>query len=374
MADFDIYQQQLAQQQRRQQYAQMLMQQGLQQEPTQMAGNIAVRQNPLSGLARALAAYKGAQGVNEADTQMSNILQQKDAADKESIAKGMQLFNAGDKQGALQAFSASPKGQAYAAELMKSQLAPSPADQRTFEWLQTQPKEVQDQYAQYKQSAQGQYNTPIQTSTGFQGFNNRTGAVTPLVGQNGLPLMPVPADATMQGNVAQARAVGTGQGEAQVAPIKALASKAAEKQIEADFTAPTALSMLNDWEKVVMRQPSTALGRGAERVAGMAGLGNEDQQNAVAEGETIASQMMAYAEKLPGPASDKDRIDFKASIGAYADPAATKAQRLAALRRAKKSFERTIQKYGSGVAPGAQAAPAGQPQRLRFNPATGELE
>lgn len=414
MADFDIYQQQLAQQQRRQQYAQMLMQQGLQQEPTQMAGNVAVRQNPLSGLARALAAYKGAQGVNEADTQMSNILQQKDAADKESIAKGMQLFNAGDKQGAMQAFSASPKGQAYAAELMKSQLAPSPADQRTFEWLQTQSPEVQEAYAKYKQVAQKPetpYFTTQPTSTGIMIFNNRTGkyemATDSTTGtglpQGGMPpgpmptmqnpmqpigqpnigamppanrsrLLPVAADPGIQGAVAQSTAVGKGTGEAQVAPIKALAEKSAEKQVAAQFDAPGALTLMGDWEKVILRQPSNAIMRGVQGVAGYAGMGNEDQQNAVAEGETIASELMKYAEKLPGPASDKDRVDFKASIGNYASPGATKAQRLAAMRQARKSFERLIQKYGSGVAPGAQAAPAGQPQRLRFNPATGELE
>jgi hypothetical protein len=356
MPTFDPSMLQISQQQRRQQMAQMLMQQGMQPEPTQMAGNVAIRQSPLSALSRGLMSYQGMKGMNEADSRIAGIASEREAADKSAIQKGMELLKAGDQQGAFTAFSASPKGEAYAAELLKSQMQPAPADQRIFEWLRTQPQEVQDAYKQYQTVGQGSYNTPIQTSSGFYGFNNRTGSPTPLMGPNGQPLMPVPADAAVQGNVAQAKAVGTGQGEAQVAPIKALAEKAADKQIEAQFNAPTALALFNDFEKAVMRQPATPLGRGAERAAGMVGLGSEDQQNAIAEGETIASQLMAYAEKLPGPASDKDRIDFKASVGAYADPSATKAQRLAALRQAKKAFERTIKKYGAG-APSGEAPP-----------------
>lgn len=366
MATFDPTTAQIMQQQRRQQLAQMLMSQGLQTEPTQMAGNVAIRQSPLGGLAKALMGYQGMQEGAQADQAITDIASKREAADTTAVSEGMRLLNSGDRQGAMRAFSASPKGQAYAAALMQSDLAPAPAEQRTFEWLQTQPKEVQDAYSQFKQVGQGSYNTPIATSQGFYGFNNRDRSATPLMDAKGQPLMPVPADAVVRGNVAKAEATGKGKGEAATIPEKVRAEKLAEKNIEGEFSAPTALALMNDWEKAVMRQPSTPLGRGSERLAGAVGLGNEDQQKAIAEGETIASQLMAYAEKLPGPASDKDRIDFKASIGAYADPMATKAQRLAALRQARKAFERTVKKYGSGAPAAPGAADAVPPGGGRF--------
>lgn len=390
MATFDADQAQLAQQQRRQQFAQMLLQQGMQQEPTQMVGPVAIRQSPLGALAKGLMAYQGAKGLSDSDTEISNIAQRRQTADNEAINKGMQLFNAGDKQGALAAFSASPRGQAYAAELMKSQLGEAPADQRIFQWLQTQPKEIQEAYKNYKQVGQKPetpYFTAQPTSAGVMIFNNRTGkyemATDPGVG-NALPpngalppgpgmpapmpapaprLLPVAADPNVRGAVAQAEAVGTGTGQAQVAPVKARAEKLAEKQTEAEFSTPTALALMDDFEKAVKLQPNSAAGRGVQSALGYVGAGNEQQQNAIAAADTAASQLMTYANKLPGPASDKDRIDFKASIGAFSEPGATKGQKLAAIKQARTSFQRIVDKYGAGQggAPGAAAsAPAGR--------------
>lgn len=122
MAGFDFDQAQIAQQQRRAQLAQMLLQQGMQQEPTQMAGPIAVRQSPLSGLVKGLMTYQGMKGLQDSDSKIADIAQQRDVADNEAVQKGMQLLNSGDQQGAMTAFSSTPKGQAYAAELLKSQV------------------------------------------------------------------------------------------------------------------------------------------------------------------------------------------------------------------------------------------------------------
>jgi hypothetical protein len=98
------------------------LQQGLQQDPVQMAGPIAVRPSPLAGLAKGLMAYQGAKGLNDADSEINNIAQSRESADSEALQKGMALLNSGDMQGAMTAFSATPKGQAYASELLKSTL------------------------------------------------------------------------------------------------------------------------------------------------------------------------------------------------------------------------------------------------------------
>jgi hypothetical protein len=122
MATFDSTTAQIMQQQRRQQLAQMLLQQGIQEQPTQMAGNIAIRQSPLSGLVRGLMAYQGMKGLNESDQAITDIATKREQADDDALNQGMALLNQGDRAGAMKAFSSTPKGQAYAAELMKSNL------------------------------------------------------------------------------------------------------------------------------------------------------------------------------------------------------------------------------------------------------------
>lgn len=378
--DVVAQQQQLQQQQA---IAQALMQQGMQDTGrTQMAGNVAIRNSPVAGLGNMLAAYLGGRMMNNSRQQQMQLARDSAARTANLFGAGTQTnvpSNTGDSsvtmpaasgplslpgstspQADLAAYATDPD--AYIKKLLDVRYPNHalPPDQQIFQWLQTQPPEVQEAYAKYKQTqhSEAPYNTPIQTSSGFYSFNNRAGGVAPIVDASGKPLMPFAADPTAQRVVAQAGAEGKGIGEANTIPLKAKAEKLGEKEIEAQFNAPTALRLFDDFEKAVMRQPATAIGRAAERTAGVVGMGNQDQQNAIAEGETIASQLMAYANKLPGPASDKDRIDFKASIGAYADATATKAQRLAALRQARKSFQSLVDKYGNDAG-AAQSAPPG---------------
>lgn len=64
------------------------------------------------------------------------------------------------------------------------------------------------------QSSQSEYFTPVQTSTGIQSFNNRTGQFVPAVDpKTGKPLLPVPADAVVQGEVSKSRSLGSNEGK-----------------------------------------------------------------------------------------------------------------------------------------------------------------
>jgi hypothetical protein len=189
-------------------------------------------------------------------------------------------MNAGDKQGAMKAFSSTPKGQAYAEELLKSSLPKqegTPADQQIFQWLQTQPKETQEAYQKYKtyqQKPDAPYFTMQPTSHGLLVFNNRTGkyematdpgmgggaglppdglppapgampgqmptnspppAVMPPAAPMGAPaprLLPVAADPGIQGAVAKSQAVGRGEGETQTAPGKIAAETAGNAKVQ----------------------------------------------------------------------------------------------------------------------------------------------
>jgi hypothetical protein len=280
MAAFDPTEIQLGQQQRRAQIAQMLLQQGMQQEPLQMAGPIAIAQSPVSALMKGLMAYQGYKGLRDTDTKIGEITQQRDQTDKAAIQQGFDLLNKGDTQGALTAFSSTPRGQSYADELLKSKLPKqegTPADQQIFQWLQTQPKETQEAYQKYKTYAQKPetpYFTSVPTSTGLMVFDNRTGkysmatdpgmrngaglppvALPPAPGAMpgqmppnapppaGMPpaapmgapgprLLPVAADPGVQGAVARSQAVGRGEGEAQTAPGKIAAETAGNAKVQ----------------------------------------------------------------------------------------------------------------------------------------------
>lgn len=136
--------------------------------------------------------------------------------------------------------------------------------------------------------------------------------------------------------------------------------------------APTALDLLGDLKIAIAQAPKSGIGADYERTAGYFGLGDEAQQGALAKMDTIGGQLMAYANKLPGPASDADRLDFKASVGVLSNPNANMAQRNAAADQAISAYQRLIKKYGEGKSYGIEAPkPAGV---LRYNPATGMLE
>lgn len=149
------------------------------------------------------------------------------------------------------------------------------------------------------------------------------------------------SDVDLEERKAEAGAKGRAKGES-----------AAEKQSLAASDAPV---LFGEFISAIQQQPETGIGRAYENRAGYIGFGNVEQQRAIAVADTIASQLMAYANKLPGPASDKDRVDFKASIGAY-ENASNREQRLAAAQQAQKSFMRLVEKYGAGDA-GEQPPP-----------------
>lgn len=60
-------------------------------------------------------------------------------------------------------------------------------------------KPTLEELKQYGQDESKPYYTPVQTSTGFVRFNNRTGQIEPMAGTGGGPLLPVTADPSLAG-------------------------------------------------------------------------------------------------------------------------------------------------------------------------------
>ena len=156
---------------------------------------------------------------------------------------------------------------------------------------------------------------------------------------------------------------------------KVIGEQTGEKTVQGTMNAPSALLLLDDMESAIRDQPATPIGRGYETAAGVFGQGDAAQQGGMAVEKVSAAQLMAYAEKLPGPASDADRIDFKASIGTLSDPLSTRDQKIQAVKQARRSFSRLRAKYGDSSQQPAQQPPTdplGAPKRVKID-ANGDL-
>jgi len=266
--------------------------------------------------------------------------QQRQQRVQEAQEKVRGLLEAGDTQGAARL--ALTSGDPSLGDFGRGLLTPQkPASIQELEYLQQHP-ELQGPYEKLQAMGRPQtpYKTPIQTGDGWFSYDNRTGLTTPMFGANGKPLLSIPADIDLAIKKAQGVAAATEVGKQQ-----------GSSEAMGTIAAPNALDLLGQAEKAISNQPASAAGRAYETGLGYFGLGNNTQQKAMAEADTIGAQLMAYANKLPGPASDADRIDFKASVGTYANPSATREQRLAAVRKAMQHFQNLQAKYGGGSQP-----------------------
>ena len=99
------YQAQLQQLMRQRQIAQMLMQQNLQPRETQVISGHAVRQSPLSGIARALMGAQGMSSLNAIDSQSTDVARTMSQAQAEEGKRLFSVFQQNPQQGVAEAAS-----------------------------------------------------------------------------------------------------------------------------------------------------------------------------------------------------------------------------------------------------------------------------
>lgn len=202
------------------------------------------------------------------------------------------------------------------------------------------------------------------------GGNNQGSIPPPTPGQTPQSQPPLLGPDEVAANVAKI--------EAEKNRAKVVGTQQGEKAVQGIINAPTALNLMDDMDKALQAQPESAFGRGVQSGLGFFGYGDAGKQAGMSVADTAGAQLMAYAEKLPGPASDADRQDFKASVGILASSVATRDQKRAALAQARKSFERLVQKYGSqgqsqqGVFPTTD--PLSKSYDYEYDPATGSFK
>jgi hypothetical protein len=148
---------------------------------------------------------------------------------------------------------------------------------------------------------------------------------------------------------------------------EALVDKDAVRRMQQAGDAATELMSL---EQALMQLPEAPILLKLENAKAYFGQGDPKLQQALGNIARISGKMLAYVERLPGAATDKDREDFKGSAGVMSDETKPTSQRLAAARSARASFERILEKeraaLGDAALPGnVVTQPTSQPEQNR---------
>lgn len=171
---------------------------------------------------------------------------------------------------------------------------------------------------------------------------------------------------------------------AEVKPIGSTGREAAgitkerQEQGEKVSNAKKALTDLDEAERILPTATGSAAGSLRDTIAGAAGI-STDGAKAAARLDQIASTLAGQVPRLGGSTSDKDLQFYKEQVGNLGDRSKPVGVRMAALKQVRKFMERASDPsaYASPTGrPASQAtpdAPAAKP-RMKFNPATGQLE
>lgn len=172
---------------------------------------------------------------------------------QDALTKVQGLLDAGDQEGAARAALSS--GDPTLTTWGGNVIAPKrPATLQEFDAYSGMTPEQQAQYKEFTQIGRKDttpYFTPIQTSGGFQTFDNRTGRIVPLTGSDGRPLLPIAADVGLAGNKSAAEASGTATGKGQ--------AEARMDQPRVDMNADLTLGVLDALQKHPGRQYATGM-------------------------------------------------------------------------------------------------------------------
>ncbi len=198
-----------------------------------------------------------------------------------------------------------------------------------------------EQRAQNQGSGGNPYFVPVQTSTGLQVFDARTGTYKPMNSVDGKPLLPNSVDPTVQGTVAGAKAEASAIGEA-----KGKAQGQYERQA---INAQPNLDTLNEAEKLLPKATGGGLQQARDAVAGQFNIATEGSK-AASQLDILAAKLTMQVPRMEGPQSDRDTALYKEAAGNLANRSLPTETRQAALERMKA----LNQKYA-----GQNSAPAG---------------
>lgn len=138
-------------------------------------------------------------------------------------------------------------------------------------------------------------------------------------------------------------------------------------KVEKAGEAITELASMVDSLKML---PQSAAGMKWEGLTSFFTGGDPKIQEALGNIDRISGRMLEYANKLPGAATDADRVLFMSSAGVMNDPDATPARKIAAAQSAIGAYQRLMAKYGARPSAASGPAPATKPPAQARAPAS----
>jgi hypothetical protein len=107
------------------------------------------------------------------------------------------------------------------------------------------------------------------------------------------------------------------------------------------------LPLLDNYINALKESPQTGAGESYEKAMGYIGMGNTSQQAAMAKAKQAGESLLTFAQKQPGPSTDKDVASYRAQMGVVVDASLPTSARVAAAEQAKSLLVKIQSKYGN---------------------------
>lgn len=107
------------------------------------------------------------------------------------------------------------------------------------------------------------------------------------------------------------------------------------------------LPLIDNYINALKESPQTGAGETYEKVMGYVGLGSQKQQAAMAKAKQAGEALLTFAQKQPGPSTDRDVASYRAQMGVVTDSSLPAKARIAAAEQAKTLLLKIQAKYGN---------------------------
>ena len=138
------------------------------------------------------------------------------------------------------------------------------------------------------------------------------------------------------------RALAIAQGKEDIKQKAAIEAARKEKMTNANEGLP----LIDNYIQALKESPGSGLGESYQEIAGYLGMGDERKQAGMAKAKQAGEALVTFAQKQPGPSTDRDVQSYRAQMGVVTDKTLPAASRIAAAEQAKSLLLKIQAKYG----------------------------
>jgi len=107
------------------------------------------------------------------------------------------------------------------------------------------------------------------------------------------------------------------------------------------------LPLLDNYINALKESPQSGISESYQKAMGYVGMGSESKQSAMAKAKQAGEALLTFAQKQPGPSTDKDVASYRAQMGVVTDDSLPAPARVAAAEQAKALLLKIQAKYGN---------------------------